>query len=750
MTGRAARTAIITLLLVALAALPLSHGPRAQEAVALEIPALISADRITYDRNLGVVTASGNVEIAQSGRVLLADSISVNLKTNMVTASGNISLLEPSGDVIFADYVELTDDLQEGFIRDIRVLLADRSRLAAVSGLRTGGNKTVFSKAVFSPCELCREDPTKAPLWQLKALEVEHDQEDQMIRYRDAWLEFAGIPVFYTPYLEHPDPTVKRKSGLLAPTLGASDLLGTTYQQPYFWAIAEDKDATIAPFVTTKQGAGLSARYRQLFPKGQLDLQTSGTVGDRQDSDGNLEEDRFRGHVDGTARYDINRTWRAGLDVQRATDDTYLRVYNFSSARTLTSRAFAEGFDGRDYFSANSYLFQGLRATDDDAESPIILPMLDYNYMSDPGISGGKYSVDANLLALFRRDGRDSRRLSVGLGWELPYTSPMGDQYKLMARLQGDGYWVNGVNPNSDAADPTGRTKNALVGRLFPQLALQWRYPWVRHSGTMHQVIEPVVQAVLAPNGNNPGEIPNEDSLDFEFDDTNLFSLNRFTGLDRVDPGSRVDYGLKWSVTGDEGGHSSIFLGQSYRLQDDDVFAPRSGLEDKFSDFVGRIEIQPINEVDLRYRFRVDEKDLQARRSEVDLRLGPPLLNLGVNYLFTDSAGRSDEFGDREELNWRLSSQLTRYWSAFGGQRLDLVAEETRQIRLGLTYQDECFLFRVVAQRNFFSDREIEPADSVFFNVVFKHLGGLSTSDGGTFGDAGSAKFSETYRPRCS
>ena len=107
------------------------------------------------------------------------------------------------------------------FIRDIRVLLSDRSRLAAASGLRTGGNTTVFKKGVFSPCELCRDDPTRAPLWQLKAVEIEHDQEEQVIRYRDAWMEIFGIPIFYTPYFEHPDPTVERKSGLLAPTVGS-------------------------------------------------------------------------------------------------------------------------------------------------------------------------------------------------------------------------------------------------------------------------------------------------------------------------------------------------------------------------------------------------------------------------------------------------------------------------------------------------------------------------------------------------
>ncbi len=217
-----------TLLLVAL----LAHPAAAQKNPLADAPALISADQITYDQNLGIVTASGNVELAQKDRVLLADNVSYNLKTDVVTASGNISLLDPSGNVIFANFAELTNDMAEGFIRDIRVLLTDRSRLAAASGLRTGDNTTVFKKGVFSPCELCRDDPTRAPLWQLKALEIEHDQEDQVIRYRDAWMEIFGMPVFYTPYFEHPDPTVKRKSGLLTPTFGNSEVLGATYEQP--------------------------------------------------------------------------------------------------------------------------------------------------------------------------------------------------------------------------------------------------------------------------------------------------------------------------------------------------------------------------------------------------------------------------------------------------------------------------------------------------------------------------------------
>jgi LPS-assembly protein len=340
---------------------------------------------------------------------------------------------------VFANFAELTGDLQEGFIRDIRILLSDRSRLAAATGTRTGGNRSILKSGVFSPCELCREDPTRAPLWQIKAAEVEHDQAARVIRYRDAWMEIFGVPVIYTPYFEHPDPTVDRQSGFLAPTFGASEVLGSTYQQPYFWAISKDRDFTFSPIFTTKRGVVGVGKYRHIFPNGTMDLRGSATIADRERNDGSIESDVFRGHIDSSARFDINDSYRMGVDVQRVTDDTYQRLYDFSTEQDLTSRAFIEGFNGRNYLAVNNYLYQGLRSTDLDSELPIIHPLAEYNYMSDPGVAGGKYTLDASLLALTRSEGRDSRRVSVALGWELPYTGPAGDVYNLVARVQGDG-----------------------------------------------------------------------------------------------------------------------------------------------------------------------------------------------------------------------------------------------------------------------------------------------------------------------
>jgi LPS-assembly protein len=285
------------------------------------------------------------------------------------------------------------------------------------------------------------------------------------------------------------------------------------------------------------------------------------------------------------------------------------------------------------------------------------------------------------------------------------------------------------VDPTSDEVNPANPAGGDLTGRIFPQFAINWRYPWVRHDGGIRQVIEPIAQVVVGPNGANPGEIPNEDSRDFEFDDTNLFNLNRFTGIDRVDPGTRFDYGLAWTIAGDGGGYSSAFIGQSYRWRNEGVFAKGSGLEGDFSDIVGRIQVRPSYGLDLTYRFRFDKDDLRARRSELDLRIGPPILNLSLEHIFIDSTTSADEFDDREELNWTLRSQFSPRWSTFAGHRFDLAGNQSRRAHVGVNYKDECFSMRLVAERNFFADREITPEYTIFFNFVFKHLGGISSAD---------------------
>jgi LPS-assembly protein len=171
---------------------------------------LFRADSLRYDRELGVIVATGNVEFSRGDHVLMADTVSYNEKSETVTASGKVTLVEPTGEVVFADYVELSGDLKEGMMRNLRVRLQDDSRLAAAGGRRSAGNRTELAKAVYSPCDLCRDRPDRPPLWQIKAARVVHDQEAQEIIYNDAVVEVFGVPIAFLPYLSTP---IRRSSG---------------------------------------------------------------------------------------------------------------------------------------------------------------------------------------------------------------------------------------------------------------------------------------------------------------------------------------------------------------------------------------------------------------------------------------------------------------------------------------------------------------------------------------------------------
>jgi LPS-assembly protein len=238
-----------------------------------------------------------------------------------------------------------------------------------------------------------------------------------------------------------------------------------------------------------------------------------------------------------------------------------------------------------------------------------------------------------------------------------------------------------------------------------------------------------VGQVVVAPTFGNPDEIPNEDSIDFEFDDSNIFEFNRFPGNDRADSGTRFDYGFNWSGAFGEGATAGAFIGQSYQAveADDDIFPENAGVGDGFSDFVGRVQLSPLDEFDLLYRFRLDDRNLEARRHEIGAQFGVPALKIDLGYLLLDDEATNDDFGDREEINVAARSQLTNTWHVFGSFRRDLDAERTLSGSFGMGYEDECFTIEGVFRRKFFDDREIQPENTFQVQLVFKHLGSVQT-----------------------
>ena len=187
---------------------------------------LVQATEIKYDYTNNTVAAVGNVQIYYSGATVEADEVIYDQKTKRLRAQGNVRLTEADGKITYGQFIDLTEDYRDGFVDSLRLETADDTRFAAARADRIKGNYTVLQNSVYTACEPCKDDPKKPPLWQVQAARIIHDEGEKMLYFEDARVEFFGVPLVYLPFMSAPDPTVKRKSGFLFPTLSEAPQYG--------------------------------------------------------------------------------------------------------------------------------------------------------------------------------------------------------------------------------------------------------------------------------------------------------------------------------------------------------------------------------------------------------------------------------------------------------------------------------------------------------------------------------------------
>ncbi|BCW89648.1 LPS-assembly protein LptD [Alphaproteobacteria bacterium SO-S41] len=684
-------------------------------------PALVSADRAVYDNDGKTVRLSGNVEIWSDGRLLTADEVSYDQNSGRVIARGHVVVREADGGTLTADEVELTGDLKDGVVENIGFILDEHTRLAATRATRENGTKTTLENAVFSPCRICVEDGQTEALWQIKSVRVVWDQTGKRISYENASFEFFGIPLLTIPAFSHADFSVKNQSGFLAPSAGSSSDLGYFVEVPYHFALDPSYDLTVTPLVATEANPQLKLDWRQLTSTGGYFLSGSYTYDDAFDSTGlrNGEQTSYS-HIFGRGRFKLSDTMGWGFDLERTSNDTYLKRYDISDADRLTSDAYWEWRQGRSFASVTAYAFQGLRATDDPGLTPLVLPEAVLHYVFDEPIYGGVTAIDASLLYLTRTEGLDTQRISAGISWNRPEILEGGQAVTFFAELRGDVYRLSDVDPIST---PTAEDGD-ILGRFSGYVGVDARWPFVRVTDDGYtQIVEPMMQVILAPYGNGPDGIPNEDSQSLEFDDTNLFNPVKFTGLDLVESGPRANIGLRYAEFFPSGGSLEVFGGFQTRLDDDPSFQNASGLGETQSDYVGRITFIPWPGLTIVNRLRLDKDDFSVRRNEVYIQGTGSWYEIDASYLKLESDPTLTGLGPREEVSLLTRLHVGDYWSVIGGIRRDLEDDQMIESRFAVAYEDECSFLEFGFRRRFTSDRDTTPSTTVILSIRLKALG---------------------------
>ena len=685
---------------------------RLPDAKAQDLASLV-AERVEITGTSQLI-AEGDVEIFFKGRRLKAQRIVYDSATDRLQITGPIVLVDDSGTFILASQADLSADMADGVLKSARLVLNQQLQLASTEVQRVGGRYTRLGRTVASSCQVCAANPR--PLWEIRASQVVHDQQTRQLYFDDAQFRIAGIPVFYLPRLRIPDPTLKRANGFLRPKLRTTSGLGTGIKLPYFLAIGDSADLTITPYATLNKGRAVELRYRQAFRTGTIEV--NGAFA--RDA---LLPGENRGYFLATGGFVLPRDFQLSFRLEAVTDPAYLLDYGVSEKDRLDSRLAITRTRRNEYMAAQFTYFNSIRDAEVNATLPSVIGDLTFHRRFSGGPLGGEAGLQFQTHSHRRAsastldadgngisDGRDLSRASLRLDWRRGFILSNGIEVTGLGEMTADFYSIS---------------QDAIYGgntaRVHGAAAVELRWPWLRATAGASHVIEPIAQLIWSPS--TAETLPNEDSALVEFDEGNLFSLNRFPGSDATERGVRANLGVSWTRYDPEGWSVGATLGRVVRARDLNQFGVASGLDGPSSDWLAAVQLTMASGLQVTNRLVFDD-GFDMTKGEVRLDLAKDRYGISSGYIWNIADLSENRPDPTSELAFDGYYKLSEGWTGKASGRYDFEASRATKAGLGLEFKNECGVVDLSLSRRFTSSTSVQPTTDFGLSVELAGIGG--------------------------
>ena len=683
-------------------------------AVAENITNLI-ADEIKINQ-AGELVASGAVTVWYEDRKVTASSITYASQNDKLIIRGPIRIIDNQSTMILGDQAELSEDLKVGIIKSAKIILGYQVQIAAAKVLQKDARYSEAFNIAATSCHVCLN---KTPLWQIRARKIVQDKFEKQIYFEHAQLRVLDIPVFYLPFMRLPDPSLKRATGLLAPKLKTSSVLNTGIKIPYFIRLNKHKDFTITPFYSPKTKT-IEYRYRQAYTSGFMLIEGALT----RDA---LIPNKNRGYILSDTSLILQNGYNLGIQLQAVSDPSYLFEYDFAQLDRLNTKL--ELSRSMRYQNSEVKLsnYHSLRENENNATQPTLVAEGAIESRLNPDMIKGEIGLEANFLKSYRYsdlnndgpdsdtlvDGYDTTRLSLLSNWDHGWEIANGIILHFENEFGLSQYYVQ---------------QHADIGpkatRMFGVGAVGLRWPWYRiNSNGGIGIVEPQIQLVRSVSSNSA--VPNDDSTQVEFDEGNLFRLNRAPGLDLIENGSRLNVGLAGSQFMDSGSNLSWKIGRVLRSEALSTFPSGSGLSNSISDWLLATNFQQKNGIELINRALIasdgvvtkSETSLKVNRNQHQIRATHVELTKDSNILQNQSLSSvALEWSYNLNSNWRSDSKF----------QFDSNIGRLSKLELGLRYENECVNVDLSSSRSFSTSSTL--IDKTDFTLSVE-LTGFSSSD---------------------
>ena len=688
--------------------------------VASEQDISFEADSVTVNQDDGSMLAVGNVEMQQAGMTLTADEVRYNRDEDRAVASGDVTFIDADGGVHRSDVITLDTEFTHIVADTLRSRYPDGSFFIADSGDIRTDSVSVYDSSRFSPCD-CDFENGETPIWDLRATSTRHNVETRTIIHRNVRMHIMNLPIGYLPYLAHPDWTVRRRSGFLAPSFIINTDLGLTASIPYFMVIDETSDAEITPYRFQHRGNAVRTRYRRFWDRSEFGatLYTANVETYKKNRENVAAIDAAYG-----AR--IGQGWDVDMRLRRASQDTFMRRYKFNGSTSLKSEIVAQKQTQDRYYQVEMWDIQGLNAADTADTEPSVLPHVFYEKIRPGMRPSQRIKTEISAMQVDNDEEHDMSRWTGNVELSDEFEAG-GITTELKAGVIGTYY---SIQKKPAAAT----TKTDDLGRVTPMASVEWRSPISVSTASRSGVLEPRLQLAYVGGEDKTDKIPNRDSADYRVDEANLFLLNRYQGYDYLRPGTRADVGVS-AISNDAFlGEVSGFIGASYRLSG----KPSRGLavndDDNLSDIVASLSVNPDIPVQVDWSGRMASDDLKLNESRTSLSGTVGSLSLGIEHLQLAKPYFQSAASDLEELKLSATYNLPGGWAATGSQVWDLSNGKTRRdsSTASLTWTggiQDCLTFNLDYDRDLESDRDISASDQFLLTINFKYLGSISQND---------------------
>ena len=376
--------------------------------------------------------------------------------------------------------------------------------------------------------------------------------------------------------------------------------------------------------------------------------------------------------------------------------------------------------------------------------------------------SNGSPNILANLpqnqvKQLSALEYTDSRRASAGFNWRSSFTLDDGIRIEPFVYGRADAYSIDnptvltgysGTNTSANAIPGTNgggliaTPGKDDVGRVSGTVGANLSWPFIKPIGAASLVLEPLAQVAVSPVYRVNPNIPNEDSAAFEYDETNLFSIDRFAGFDLLEGGQRLNVGERSTVNWGSGQNASLLVGRTFRAQNDPQFTTLSGLADTSSDWIVTATASPVTGLSLFTRSRLDKDTYSISREEAGIGYSGTGFSATVRYDLNESGLEQVVPGQiiaptlgeavvgqtviakTEDVSVFGYLFFTKHWGISANVSRDLQQDLFPSAQIGLIYDNECIRVDVLYTHDETYSNVIGTSNSITFRVSLSSLGG--------------------------